>query len=68
MSDRLLSVCELAKALGRAESYVWAMRRKGFVMIGGRATLSAALDFLAGCPHPRKEEASHELACEAAES
>ena len=53
MAEKLLSVCELAAALGRSETYVWAMRRKGFVMSGGRATLSEAREFLTRCPKPR---------------
>ena len=55
MSERLLSVCEIACELGRSESYVCAMRRKGFVMTGGRATLSEARSFLLKVPKPLKE-------------
>lgn len=55
MSDELLTVCELAAKLKRAESYVWAMRRRGFRMIAGRAYLRDALSFLEKCPQPRKE-------------
>jgi len=43
---RRLSVKELAVAMGRHESYVWAMRRRGFNMVGGRGTLSSAESFL----------------------
>lgn len=56
MWDKLLSVCELAAALGRSESYVWAMRRKGFNMPGGKATVNEARAFLQRCPHPRGNE------------
>jgi hypothetical protein len=52
MSDELLSVCEIAVKLGRSESYVWAMRRKGFCMTGGRATISEVRYFLKTCPFP----------------
>jgi hypothetical protein len=55
--EKLLSVCEIADALGRSESYVWAMRRRGFVMPGGRATLVEARAFLIEVPHPRSEKA-----------
>lgn len=50
--EQLISVKELAMALGRSESYVWAMRRRGFRFIGGRSTLSAALVFLQRVPNP----------------
>lgn len=50
--EKLLSVCELAATLGRSESYIWAMKRSGFVMTGGRATLSEARAFLLRCQQP----------------
>jgi hypothetical protein len=37
---------ELAAALGHSRWYVWAMEKAGFVMIGGRARLEAALSWL----------------------
>lgn len=52
MGDELLSVCELAARLGRSERYVREMKARGFRMVGGRATLGAALDFLEDMPHP----------------
>lgn len=60
MANELLSVCELAASLKRSESYVWAMRRRGFEMVGGRATLSEARAFLRGCPHPRADECEND--------
>ena len=50
----LLSQKELADALGRHRSYIAAMRRAGFEMIGGRATLAQALQFLRSHPTPRR--------------
>ncbi len=44
--NKLLSVCELADALGRSVRYVVYMKARGFTMRGGRATLSEALRFL----------------------
>lgn len=63
MSEELLSVSELAARLKRAESYVWAMRRKGFKMVGGRATLSQALVFLGkvSCPRGMKRKGTEQL-------
>lgn len=51
-TTRLLSVKELAAALGRTQRYVWHMRARGFVMIGGRATLVEARAWLAAHPFP----------------
>lgn len=50
--EELLTVKELAYRLKRSESYVWAMRRAGFRMVGGRTTLTAALLFLTKVPKP----------------
>lgn len=50
-SPRLLSVKELAAALSRHPDYVYAMKRDGFAMPGGRATLASAMTWLA--EHPR---------------
>lgn len=52
MSDRLLSVCELAAVLGRSERYVREMKARGFRMSGGRATIAEAREFLEEMPHP----------------
>ncbi len=52
--DELLDAKELAKALKRSVSYVYAMRRKGFVMVGQRTTLGQALLWLQEHPHPCK--------------
>jgi len=53
MNERLLSVKELASELGHARSYVQAMKAKGFIMPGGRSTISRALAWLARNPPPR---------------
>lgn len=52
-NEKLLSRKELAAALGRAESYVDAMRKLGFEMPGKRAYLSRAVEFLKSNPTPR---------------
>lgn len=52
-TDRLLSIKELAFALGRGRTYIWAMTRRGFKMPGGRATLADALAWLKKHPEPR---------------
>jgi len=54
--DRLLSRSELASELGRAVSYVDAMIRRGFRMIGGRSTIRLALEWLSENPKPRSGE------------
>lgn len=51
--DVLLSVKELALALNRARSFVAAMKRRGFPMPGGRATLFQAVQWLVDNPNPR---------------
>lgn len=50
--EELLSIKELAQKLKRSESYIFAMKRRGFKMLAGRTTLSAALKFLAVIPSP----------------
>ncbi|EIP96855.1 hypothetical protein OpiT1DRAFT_01280 [Opitutaceae bacterium TAV1] len=47
MSDRLLSRKELAAALGRSRAYLLRMQIAGFVMPGGRATITEARAWLA---------------------
>jgi hypothetical protein len=44
--EKRLSCKELAAALAHHPNYVSAMRRAGFTMIGGRATLREALEWL----------------------
>jgi len=51
--ERLLPIKELAAALGRARSYVAAMKAAGFVMPGGMATVSEARAWLARNPPPK---------------
>jgi hypothetical protein len=41
-----LTVTQLAKALGRSRQYVSIMRRAGFPMVDGKATINEALDWL----------------------
>lgn len=51
--SELLNVNELAGALGHHRSYVTDMKRAGFSMPGGRATLLEARAWLAARPHFR---------------
>lgn len=51
--EELLTSKELAYALKRSVTYVYAMRAQGFIMPGGRATLREAQSFLARNPAPR---------------
>lgn len=53
MNEKLMTVKELADALGRHRNYVTAMNRLGFRMPGGRATLSEARAWLVRNPSPR---------------
>lgn len=53
MTDPLLSIKELAAALGRHRSYIHAMKARGFKMPGDRATLHEARQFLKRHPRPR---------------
>ena len=55
-TDRLLYPKELAEALRRSESYVYAMRARGFQMPGGTATLAEAKAWLTANPQPRRRE------------
>ena len=59
--DRLLSVKELAGALGRSERYIWYLRACGFQMPGGRASLREAKEFLLTCPHPCRNKSGKKL-------
>lgn len=52
IAEPLLSMKELADKLGRSYSYVRAMRRRGFRMVAGRTTLTAAIKFLAQVDKP----------------
>lgn len=51
-----LNATELAKALRCCRTYVEAMKRGGFVMPGGRATVSEARQWLREHPHFRITE------------
>lgn len=50
--NQLLSTCELAHALNRSERYIYAMKARGFLMPGGRATIKEARAWLARNPSP----------------
>lgn len=50
--NELLTACELAGRLRRSVKYVYAMKRNGFIMPGGLATVDQALAFLARNPAP----------------
>ena len=51
--EKLLTSKELAIELGRHLNYIYAMKRMGFLMPGGRATLAEARRFLVRNPPPR---------------
>lgn len=61
MKTDLLSIKELAFALGRGRTYVFAMKVRGFRMPGGRATLAEARVWLATHPKPRASRANTEV-------
>lgn len=52
-SLELITCKELACLLKRHVSYVYAMKKRGFRMVAGRTTLSAALHWLEKNPQPR---------------
>ena len=58
-TEQLLTAKELAAALRRHPTYVYAMRKAGFPMPGFRATLSAAIAWVADHPQPRKITRAH---------
>jgi hypothetical protein len=51
-TERLLTTKELARELRRHPWFVYWMRRKGFKMPGGTATLSEAREWLTQNPRP----------------
>ncbi len=53
MDDELLSVKELAGRLRYSPGYVYAMRRDGFSMPGGRASVRQAIGWLSDHPQFR---------------
>lgn len=55
MTEELFSPKELAARLKRPVSYVYAMKKRGFDLPGGRATLRSAIDWLRINPNPRKQ-------------
>lgn len=54
--DAPLSPKELAAALGRNRTYVEAMKRRGFKMLGGCATIREARTWIARNPPPRSRK------------
>lgn len=59
IEEPLLTCKELAMRLRRSVTYVYAMRKAGFLMPADRATLSRALGWLARNPRPRKRAEQH---------
>jgi hypothetical protein len=57
--EQLLTAKELAEALRRHPTYVYAMRKAGFPMPGFRATLSSAIAWVTDHPQPRKSTRAH---------
>lgn len=56
--NELLATKELAAALGRSRRYVQAMKRAGFVMTGGRASVREAREWLVRHPPPCSRKAA----------
>jgi hypothetical protein len=54
---KLLSCKELAWSLNRNVTYIYAMRRAGFAMPGDRATVQAAIEWLADNPNFSRDKA-----------
>jgi hypothetical protein len=54
--EPLFTAKELAALLKRSRTYVFAMKRRGFVMVGGRATLTEARSWLKIHPLPRAKD------------
>lgn len=52
MTEPLLSCKELATALNRSMPYIYQMKKRGFRIRSGRATLTAALNWLEKHPCP----------------
>lgn len=55
-TDKLYGPKELAQLLRRNKSYVYAMRRAGFIMPGGTATITEAREWLVVHPFPRRRK------------
>ena len=53
MNEKLYYPDELAAELGRSRVYIYAMKKAGFVMPGGSATLEEAREWLRRNPHFR---------------
>lgn len=52
--NELLTTKELAAALKKSRSYIQAMKRRGFVMPGGTATVEEARKWLRRHPEPSR--------------
>lgn len=57
--DELLCVKELAERIKRTPRYIYAMKRDGFQMPGGLATVRQALDWLGNNPGFRQNSPAH---------
>jgi hypothetical protein len=55
--NRLLNIEELSAALGKSRNYVGGMRRAGFLMPGGTATVNEAREWLRENPDYRCKSA-----------
>lgn len=53
--EPLFNAKELAFLLKRSRTYIYAMKRRGFQMAGGVATLAEARNWLAQNPNPRRK-------------
>lgn len=55
LEGKPLTIKELAAAFRRNRTYIQAMKRNGFVMIDGKATVAEAKAWLARNPPPRSQ-------------
>ena len=55
-TEQLLTTKELAFVLRRDKSFVYAMRKQGFAMPGGTATVTEARQWLLTNPFPRRRK------------
>ena len=56
----LMTTKELAQALKKSRSYVQAMKRRGFQMPGGVATVDEAREWLRSHPEPRSRNTAEQ--------
>lgn len=55
-TEQLLTIKELSGALRKSRSYVQAMKRRGFQMPGGVATIAEAREWLKTHPEPTQRK------------